>query len=272
MNPIYGRMLWEIAKQSMDVIEREPLPIFRRRTGLGTAAAWLSGVGMGVGLMYLLDPNRGQERREKLRDKAEKAGHALEQAVEEDLQLISAGRFRRGIDLHKTIEVNAPVEEVFRMWSHFENFPMFMERIREVTLGEHGQSHWKVVGPGGLPVEWDAELTAMVPNELVAWRTLPDQPVEHTGNVSFKPSPTGGTTLDIRMSYHPPAGVIGHAVAALLDADPKAAMDKDLQRFKQLLEEGRADFDRDVGEVQGAVPQGQGAAQDVERTAKQPAR
>jgi uncharacterized membrane protein len=44
----------------------------------------------------------------------------------------------------------------------------------------------------------------------------------------------------VRMSYHPPGGAIGHAVASLFGADPKAAMDDDLARLKSLLEVGKA--------------------------------
>jgi uncharacterized membrane protein len=42
------------------------------------------------------------------------------------------------------------------------------------------------------------------------------------------------------MTYNPPAGALGHAVASLLGSDPKRAMDEDLLRFKSLLEEGKA--------------------------------
>jgi uncharacterized membrane protein len=49
----------------------------------------------------------------------------------------------------------------------------------------------------------------------------------------------GGTRIQIRLSYNPPAGALGHGVAALLGSDPKRAMDEDLVRFKSLLEDGR---------------------------------
>jgi hypothetical protein len=40
------------------------------------------------------------------------------------------------------------------------------------------------------------------------------------------------------MSYVPPAGVLGHAVAALFGADPKQDMDDDLLRLKTFIETG----------------------------------
>jgi len=36
------------------------------------------------------------------------------------------------VDFHKTIKINAPVQEVFRFWANYENFPRFMANVREV--------------------------------------------------------------------------------------------------------------------------------------------
>ena len=41
------------------------------------------------------------------------------------------------------------------------------------------------------------------------------------------------------MTYNPPAGAIGHALAALFGADPKRTMDEDLARLKSLFEHGK---------------------------------
>jgi len=148
-------------------------------------------------------------------------------------------RGRTGIVIQKTITVYAPLDAVFAFWSRFENFPRFMSHVREVTDLGQGRSHWVVSGPAGIPVEWDAELTQFAPGELLQWETLPGSSIEHTGIVRFEPTENGGTRIDIKMSYNPPAGVIGHGVAALLGEDPKGVMDDDLVRFKSLLETGQ---------------------------------
>jgi len=44
--------------------------------------------------------------------------------------------------------------------------------------------------------------------------------------------------VDIRLSYNPPGGAIGHVVAKLFGADPKSEMDEDLRRLKTALETG----------------------------------
>ena len=34
--------------------------------------------------------------------------------------------------VYESIEVQAPLRDVFRYWSNFENFPSFMQNIEEV--------------------------------------------------------------------------------------------------------------------------------------------
>jgi uncharacterized membrane protein len=57
----------------------------------------------------------------------------------------------------------------------------------------------------------------------------------------------GGTRLDIKMSYNPPAGALGHVVAKLFGADPKTKLDEDLLRMKTFLETGKAAHDAAAG-------------------------
>lgn len=154
-------------------------------------------------------------------------------------RLFGIGAGRRAVDVHKTIEVHAPIEEVFAFLTHPENFPRFMEHVESVKVGKDGVTHWRVVGPAG-HFEWDAIPTRVEPNKVFAWKTLPDQTVEHAGIIHFEKTPSGGTRLDIRMSYNPPLGAIGHFIASLFGKDPKHALDDDLVRLKSLLEHGKA--------------------------------
>jgi len=36
--------------------------------------------------------------------------------------------------VNESIEVDAPVDDVFRYWSNFENFPIFMSNVEEVRM------------------------------------------------------------------------------------------------------------------------------------------
>lgn len=155
-------------------------------------------------------------------------------------RLTGVGASRRAVDVQKTITVDAPVEKVFDFWASYENFPRFMSRVLDVRAGSReGQSHWRVMGPGGVPVEFDAEISAFVPNEVFAWRTVKGATVAHAGIVRFEPAGEGRTRIDIRMSYNPPGGWFGHGLAAAFGVDPKSSLDEDLARMKTWLETGR---------------------------------
>lgn len=155
--------------------------------------------------------------------------------------LVGMGAAQDGIEVHKTICVNAPVERVFDFWSHFENFPHFMSKVRDVHLAGN-RSHWVVRGPAGVAVEWTSEVVKSEPNALIEWRSTPDSEVKHAGEVRFEPT-AGGTRVNICMCYQPPAGALGHALATMFGADPKSEMDADLMRMKSMLETGRAPHD-----------------------------
>jgi uncharacterized membrane protein len=158
-------------------------------------------------------------------------------------RLTGIGAGCEAVTVHKIINITAPVEEVFAFWSNYENFPRFMSNVRDVKdIGEK-QSRWTVAGPAGTSVQWNATVINYVPNELLAWKTMPDSAVQHAGIVRFSPNPDGTTRVDIRMSYNPAAGALGHAVASLFGADAKSEIEQDLVRMKTMIETGRLPHD-----------------------------
>jgi uncharacterized membrane protein len=162
----------------------------------------------------------------------------------ETKRLLGASQRRRAVDLRKTITVDSPVEAVYAFWTMYENFPRFMSRVLEVRpSAREGQSHWTVEGPAGVPIEFDAEVTQSIPNQLFAWRSVEGSLVGHAGMVQFEPAPNGSTRLHIRMSYNPPGGWFGHSIAKAFGVDPKSSFDADLARMKTYLETGRPPHD-----------------------------
>ncbi|MDQ3944311.1 MAG: BON domain-containing protein, partial [Actinomycetota bacterium] len=132
---------------------------------------------------------------------------------------------RRAIDVHKTIVVRAPLEQVWEFWDGFERFPRFMTHVRDVTVGADGTSHWVVDGPAGTALRWDAQVTERIPNQVFAWKTCPGQAIQHSGIVRFEPVGSDTTRISIPRSYNPIAGAAGHTVARVLGADPKRRLD-----------------------------------------------
>src|SRR5438105_529181 len=147
-----------------------------------------------------------------------------------------------GIVVQKTINVDAPVEEVFAFWTDYQNFPRFMHNVREIHVRED-VSHWVVAGLAGVPVEWNARLVEVEPNALLRWRSMFESAVKHEGCVRFEANGSGGTRVTVQLRYVPPGGAFGHAVATIFGADPKSEMDADLLRMKSMIETGRPPHD-----------------------------
>jgi len=147
------------------------------------------------------------------------------------------GGAREPIILNKTIHVDATPERVYELWSNYENFPRFMSNVQEVRDLGNGRSHWVVKGPVGSVVEWDARLTDSRRGEVIAWQSESDADVQNSGQVRFEPDGTG-TRVSVYMSYMPPGGGIGHAIASLFASNPKQEMDEDLARMKAFIETG----------------------------------
>lgn len=148
--------------------------------------------------------------------------------------------FERGIHVEESITINKTPDELFNFWRNFENLPKFMNNLKSVTITDEKHSHWVAVGPGNKSIEWDSEIINEESNRLIAWRTLSNADVQHTGSVRFisVPGHSRGTHVKVTLEYLPPAGRVGAAVARLFHSTPDQEIRQDLRRLKQLLETG----------------------------------
>ena len=146
----------------------------------------------------------------------------------------------RGIHVRESIRLERAVDEVYRFWSRLDNLPTFMTNLAEVTDLGGGRSHWVARGPGGVRVQWDAEIINQIPNKVMAWRSLPGGDVVSAGSVTFDPARgrDAGTQLTVTLQYQPPAGSFGKLVASAFGREPSQTIREDLRRLKQLLEAG----------------------------------
>jgi len=138
-----------------------------------------------------------------------------------------------------SITVKASPQEIAAMWHDVERFPTFMTHLKEVSVRGDGRSHWVATAPAGSEVEWDAEVTEDVPAERISWRSTEGASVPNTGTVRWIPAPGArGTEVHVDLTYEPPAGAAGAAIAELFGEEPNQQVRDDLRRFKQLLETG----------------------------------
>jgi len=142
-----------------------------------------------------------------------------------------------GIQVRESITVDKPVEELYSYWRNLENLPRIMSHLESVTTMGN-RSHWKAKGPLNIKVEWDATTVEDRPNELISWRSLENAQVPNEGSVRFSRRGANSTEVLVSLTYHPPGGPIGAALAKLFGEEPSQQIRDDLQNFKQAVESG----------------------------------
>jgi uncharacterized membrane protein len=131
----------------------------------------------------------------------------------------------------QSLDVHAPLSEVYNQWTQFEQFPQFMEGVEQVTQLDDKRLHWKAK-IGGKLQEWDAEITEQLPDQRIAWHSIAGD--MNAGVVSFHYVDPTTTRVMLQLEYAP-QGVVETAGAALgfMDRQVKG----DLERFQKLMEE-----------------------------------
>ena len=145
--------------------------------------------------------------------------------------------------IEKTIEVDAPLSRVYNQWTQFEEFPQFMEGVKEVRQLDDKRLHW-VAEIGGKRKEWDAEIFEQVPDQTIAWRSMSG--AKNSGQVSFAPAGNNGTRVCLKLNYDP-AGALESVADALGVVGRR--VEGDLERFKKFIETRRQETGAWRGEI-----------------------
>jgi uncharacterized membrane protein len=142
------------------------------------------------------------------------------------------------VPIRSSITIGRSPEEVYAFWRDFQNLPAFMTNVKAVQVLDDLRSRWSVE-VAGKSLEWVARITGDRPNQSIAWQTLQESQVVHSGTVRFARAPGGrGTEIHVSMEVYPPGGTIGRAAAKLGRMVPKEQITNDLRRLKQGLEVG----------------------------------
>jgi uncharacterized membrane protein len=144
----------------------------------------------------------------------------------------------RGLRLDQTITIARPVEEVYAFWRDLRNLPRFLRHLDRINVLDDERSHWVLRGPGGIRLEWDAEIINLIPFELIGWKSLPGADVASAGSVRFRALDADSTEVHVLLQYDPPAGKLGASLAWLAGQAPSTMLHDDLYRMKELLETG----------------------------------
>jgi uncharacterized membrane protein len=144
------------------------------------------------------------------------------------------------VQLTATTTVRKEPDEVYAYWRQLDHLGSFMAHVDDVTTTSPTTSHWRVQGPHGHPVEWDAEIFEDIPGKRLAWRSVGDADVSNEGSVTFTSAPGDrGTEVHVLLKYTVPGGKVGEVLANLFGEHPSQQLADDLRRFKQVMETGQ---------------------------------
>ncbi|RKG69993.1 SRPBCC family protein [Corallococcus sp. CA054B] len=193
----------------------------KRRSLGGTAVALAGGA-----LLY-----RGlQSQRRALFEVARSARRALTGEEARHGQLI---------EVERTITVERPMDELYRLWRDPSTLSRLVEHFAEVTPTADGGRHWRIHGPLGRDVSWDSHLAEERPPEFHSWESTENSPMKTRGWVRFRPDPANGVTVvTLHLAFLPPGGALAEALAQRMRGIPAMQVTKTLRRFKSLAETG----------------------------------
>jgi uncharacterized membrane protein len=152
--------------------------------------------------------------------------------------------------IEKSIHIDRPLRTVYDQWTQFEEFPRFMEGVKEVHQRDERRLHWRAE-IGGKEETWEAEITHQEPDSRIAWRNTSGP--YNAGLVSFQPD-GGRTQVTLRIDYEPQGLVekIGDALGFV-----SRRVEGDLQRFKKFIEERGESTGAWRGEINASSHTGQ---------------
>ncbi len=147
--------------------------------------------------------------------------------------------------IEDSIEVEVPVRTAYDQWTQFEDFPRFMEGVKEVKQLDDKRLSWRAE-IAGKEVTWNSEITHQEPDHRIAWQSTTG--ASHAGSVTFYPLGANKVNVTLRMEYDP-AGFTEKTGAAL--GLVKARVHGDLSRFKDFIEERGAETGAWRGTIAG---------------------
>lgn len=169
------------------------------------------------------------------------ASDATHHGFHRDLPASPAATVRasRAVRIEHSVTVMRSAAELYAFWRDPANLPRVVEFIESVETVSETTARWRARGPGGVTIEWDAQIINDIPNELLAWKSVGDADIPNAGSIHFRPAPDAkGTEVRLVVEYEPPAGHLGAWIAKLVKENPEEQLRTAFRRFKQLAETG----------------------------------
>ncbi|MFI5490359.1 cyclase [Micromonospora echinaurantiaca] len=200
--------------------------------------------------------NRGGERRRRLMYATGAVAGITAVDLYTALRTTRARPMNAGNRVHASVRVNRSVEEDTGSGTTSRICRVSCTTCSRCGRSASRRSRWTAKAPAGRSVEWEAEVVADRPNELIMWRSAEGSKVPNSGSVRFQPATGGrGTEVRVELEFSAPGRRLGALVAKAFGENPQQQVCDDLRRFKQVIETG--EIVRSDGSPQGTSMQQQ---------------
>ncbi len=134
------------------------------------------------------------------------------------------------------VDVAAPLEQVWAVWSDLTAMPRWMHWIESVReLEDPLLTEWALVAQG-FRFTWQARTTRKVERQQLHWESVAGLPTK--GAVRFYGAAPNSTTVKLSIGYALPVMLAPLMKASLLRGVVDKELQANLERFKQLVEDG----------------------------------
>ena len=141
----------------------------------------------------------------------------------------------RWLDHSVSVDIAAPVELVWSVWSDLEAMPLWMRWIESVkTLDDPDLTEWTLAAQG-FRFQWKARITQRVEAQQLHWQSVGGLPTK--GAVRFYPDGAQYTGVKLNVSYELPGVLAPLMDSAMLGGLVSKELQANLDRFKLLVEE-----------------------------------
>lgn len=134
------------------------------------------------------------------------------------------------------VDVEAPIDLVWALWSDLEQMPQWMKWIDSVELlaDQPGLSRWKLAS-GVWEFTWLSRTVSVIPNQILQWESVDGLP--NRGAIRFYGHQDGNSTVKMTLSYSVPTVLARFMENGWLRRIVNSTLQADLERFRQKAEQ-----------------------------------
>jgi uncharacterized membrane protein len=131
------------------------------------------------------------------------------------------------------VDIAAPIDLVWGLWSDLEQMPTWMKWIDSVTiLADNPElSRWKLAS-GSIEFSWLSKVSKQIPHQIIQWESVDGLP--NRGAIRFYDRGPAGSIVKLSVAYAIP-GFLGQLMDNLfLGRLVESSLQEDLKRFRDV--------------------------------------